>query len=124
MFLHTYRETHRSKSRVEPLVAFGQVESGDELTAVSVEDEMAGDSSGKQSGTTSGNDIDSTRVDAAPPVVESQHMRWNRVLRRRDSPVTVLGYGWLPCCLLYRWPWRLVSIVIINCSGDGGISCR
>ena len=42
--------------------------------------------------TTSGGDIDSTRVDATLLAVESQHMRWDRVLRGRDSPVSVRSH--------------------------------
>ena len=101
-------------------VALGQVDSRDELTAATLEDKTAGDSSGEQSdmgGTTNGSNTNSTRVDAALLAVESQHMRYDRALRRS---LFVVDRSWSAVVpLVAQWSWRWV-VVVIGCVGSCG----
>jgi len=65
-------------------ITFGEVESGDEAIAPSAGGETAGDVAGEgkkngEGGTTSGSDIDSTRVDATLLAEESQRTRYSRI---------------------------------------------
>jgi len=79
-------------------IVFGRVESGGKAIAPSVESETAGDGDGDGYGddgdvgdvddTTSGDGVDSTRVNAAQLATESQHTRSSRILRRNDLPVS------------------------------------
>jgi len=79
-------------------IVFGRVESGVEAIAPNVEGERAGDGDGDGNGgdgddgdadgTTSGDGVDSTRVNAAQLATDSQHMRQSRRSRRNDLPVS------------------------------------
>ena len=71
-------------------IAFGQVKSGDEAIAPSIEDERADDGVGNQDGdgTTSGGSVDSMRVNATLLAVESQHLRWSRRKQNGHLPVS------------------------------------
>jgi len=74
------------------IIVFGRAESGDEAIAPSVDGETAGGRGdgrdGDADGTTSGDGVDSTRVNAAQLATESQHTRSSRILRRNDLPVS------------------------------------
>ncbi|KIM51077.1 hypothetical protein SCLCIDRAFT_33747 [Scleroderma citrinum Foug A] len=76
-------------------LAFGEVESGDEVIAPSVEGKGAVDGNGDQDGdgggvdgTTSGGGIHSTRVNAALLAAESQHMHQSRRKRIKGLPMS------------------------------------
>jgi len=79
-------------------IVFGRAESGGEAIAPSVEGERAGDGDGDGNGgdgddgdadgTTSGDGVDSTRVNAVQLATDSQHMCQSRRSRRNDLPVS------------------------------------
>ena len=77
------------------MIAFGQVESGDEAIVPSVEGEGAvngdgdrdGDGGGMD-GTTSGGGVHSTRVNAALLAAESQHMHQSRRKQIKGLPMS------------------------------------
>jgi len=92
------------------IFAFGEVESGDEPIAASVEGERAGDGDGGRNGdvgdvdgTTSGGDADSMRVEAVLLAAESQYTRYSSRSQRNDLPMSSR-----PPILSARRPYGLV----------------
>ena len=76
-------------------IVFGRVESGDMVITPSVEGERAGDGDGDRDGddsdsdgTTSGDGVDSTRVNAAQLAVGSQHLHQSRRTQTENLPAS------------------------------------